>query len=94
VAPYPLIEEFNELEDRCPGRLALRVATRTYLTLSRVEIKLSEMALSSAEPHPTHRRHDPHLLQPLAERERELCTTLRSPIAMVKINPAGKGSSF
>jgi hypothetical protein len=44
-AVYPVIEEFNELKDRCPGRLAIRVATRTYLALKRVEIKLSEMAL-------------------------------------------------
>jgi hypothetical protein len=50
VPAYPVIEELYELEHRGPGHQAGRVAPHPDLALERVETKLSEMALSSAEP--------------------------------------------
>src|SRR3954471_9152257 len=80
VAPYPVIEEFNELEDRYPGCLAAKVATYSNLALQSRDEALGD-GVVQGRAHPTHRWHDSRFLQPLAKRES--CVLLRSPIAMV-----------
>src|SRR4051812_13478528 len=79
VAPYPVIEEFNELEDRYPGRLAAKIASHPNLTLQSRDEALGN-GVVQGRAHPTHRWHDSRFLQPLAKRE---SCVLRSPIAMV-----------
>src|SRR3954467_1874929 len=80
VAPYPVIEEFNELEDRYPGCLAAKVATYPNLALQSRDEALGD-GVVQGRAHPTHRWHDSRFLHPLAKRES--CVLLRSPIAMV-----------